>query len=197
LIDNYDSYTFNVYQLLCALLPIPPIVIRNSSPFATYDSLLSSPSLLSQHIDAIVISPGPGSPDVPADFGICADVLKLAPSIPILGVCLGHQGLGHVHGARVVKAPEVMHGRTSPIEHSGTDLFGGIESPFNVVRYHSLIVHEGSLPPCLIPTAWNTDESTGRKLIMGMRHRDRPHFGVQFHPESICSQHGMHLMENF
>lgn len=180
LIDNYDSFTFNLYQMIADVNGAYPTVIRNDDA-VEWDSL---------HFDNIVLSPGPGRPDRAEDFGICLEALKRA-EVPILGICLGHQGIGHCFGGRVALAPEPMHGRLSRIYHSDDDLFHGIPSPVSVVRYHSLMV-ERPLPPDLEEIAWTEDQ-----LIMGFRHRSLPIWGVQFHPESICTEYGARLLENF
>ena len=182
IIDNYDSYTFNLYQLIAEVNGNLPLVIQNNQ--------MDWESLKQLTFDNIVISPGPGRPENPTDFGICRLVLE-NPPVPVLGVCLGHQGLAHVYGGKVIHAPEVRHGRLSKIHHDRTDLFKGIPSPFSVVRYHSLLVAE-DLPDCLEKTAW-TEEG----LVMGLRHRQLPLWGVQFHPESICTEYGRVILENF
>jgi para-aminobenzoate synthetase len=157
LIDNYDSFTWNLYQLIADVGGDPPLVIHND------EWTLSE--VLNGAFDRIVISPGPGSPRCGADFGICGDVLRQA-RCPVLGVCLGHQGLGYVHGARVVHAPQPMHGRLSRVVHTGRGIFKGIVSPFEAVRYHSLAVD--AIPPSLDCTAWTEDG-----VIMGLQHRSR------------------------
>ncbi|MEU9003420.1 aminodeoxychorismate synthase component I [Streptomyces sp. NPDC048551] len=181
IIDNYDSFTHNLFHDLAAVNGSEPVVIRNDSP-------QWNPALLDD-FDNVVVSPGPGHPGRQADFGICADVVATA-RIPVLGVCLGHQGIAHMLGGSVVPAPEVRHGRTSEVTHTGTDLFAGLPSPFTAVRYHSLAVDR--LPEELEPVAWSEDG-----VLMGVRHRERPLWGVQFHPESICTDHGRTLMRNF
>lgn len=182
IIDNYDSYTFNLYQLIAEVNGEYPTVICNDQ--VIWDELKQ------WEFDNIVISPGPGRPENLKDFGICGQAIKNA-QVPLLGVCLGHEGLGNEYGGKVIHAPEVRHGRESEVYHIGTDLFEGIPSPFPVVRYHSLLV-SNDLPDCLEKVAWTLDN-----LVMGLRHRSRPLWGVQFHPESICTQYGQTLLENF
>jgi anthranilate synthase/aminodeoxychorismate synthase-like glutamine amidotransferase len=180
-IDNYDSFTYNLVQYL-GELGADLRVIRNDK--ATIDELKAlSPA-------GFVISPGPGSPQ--KDSGISNDVLRtFSGQLPILGVCLGQQCMGHVFGGEVVRAPKLMHGKTSMIHHNGKDLFHGLPNPFEATRYHSLIVQE-PLPPSLEVTAFTTDGE-----LMGVRHRQHPTFGVQFHPESILTTHGKQLLSNF
>ena len=182
IVDNYDSYTFNLYQLIAEVNGEYPTVIYNDQ--VTWDELKH------WEFDNIVISPGPGRPEKSKDFGVCRHIIQNA-HVPLLGVCLGHQGLGYGYGGKVIHAPEVRHGRLSEVHHTGTDLFAGIPSPFSVVRYHSLLVAD-DLPDSLEKTAWTEDN-----LIMGMRHRSLPMWGVQFHPESICTEYGQTLFENF
>jgi len=182
LVDNYDSFTFNLFQLLADLNGEAPLVLRNDDP-------VSWPDLRAQGCGAIVVSPGPGRPERVRDFGISASAIRDS-GMAVLGVCLGHQGLCQLHGAPVVSAPVPMHGRTSAVHHAQIDLFEGIPSPFEVVRYHSLMV--GDLPPGLRALAWSEDG-----VLMGVRHAEAPLWGVQFHPESICSEHGARLLRNF
>jgi para-aminobenzoate synthetase len=182
LIDNYDSYTYNVFHLLAAVSGEEPIVVRND--------VVSWRALSRWDFDAIVLSPGPGRPERWHDFGVCSDILRFS-EIPVLGVCLGHQGLGHLLDGAVRSAPIVMHGRLSAVKHDGEGLFAGIPQDFSVVRYHSLAV-AGDLGPQGRVTAW-TDEG----VVMGIEHRNRPMWGVQFHPESIATEHGRKLFENF
>ena len=181
LIDNYDSFTFNLYQLIAEVNRIPPIVIRNDS--ASWDEV--------KHLDFdnIVISPGPGRPENPADFGICKDAI-LEANVPIMGVCLGHQGICHHLGGEVDYADEVMHGRPSDITHTSEDIFRHIPSPYSAIRYHSLYVTK--LPEDMEKLAWTDDG-----MIMGAKHKTRPIWSVQFHPESIKTEYGHQLFENF
>ena len=187
-LDNYDSFTFNLVQYLGELAPEHPIaaelrVERNDA--------LSLEQIRALAPAAILISPGPGDPD---QSGVCLEVLKqLSPTIPTLGVCLGHQAIAQVYGGKVVRAKELMHGKTSPVHHSGQGVFEGLPNPLTATRYHSLIAERESLPDCLEITAW-LDDGT----IMGLRHRDFPHIqGVQFHPESVLTQEGHALLANF
>jgi len=182
LIDNYDSYTYNVFHLLAAACGEEPIVVHND--------MVSWKALSRWDFDAIVLSPGPGHPARWHDFGVCADILR-SSEVPVLGVCLGHQGLGHVLKATVTYAPTVMHGRLSPVRHTGEGLFEGIPQGFEVVRYHSLAV-SGSLGEEGREIAWTEDG-----VVMGIEHAHRPMWGVQFHPESICTEYGHKLFENF
>ena len=181
LIDNYDSYTYNVFHLLAAVSGEEPIVVHND--------FVSWRALSRWDFDAIVISPGPGRPDRWHDFGVCADILRFSET-PVLGVCLGHQGLGYVLEGKVSSAPMVMHGRLSGVKHEGEGLFAGIPQDFSVVRYPSLAV-SGALGEGRV-TAWTDDG-----VVMGIEHTSRPMWGVQFHPESIATEHGRKLFENF
>ena len=187
-LDNYDSFTFNLVQYLGELAADHPItetlrVERNDA--------LSLADIRALQPDAILISPGPGDPD---QSGVCLDVLReLSPTIPTLGVCLGHQSIAQVYGGKVVRAKELMHGKTSPVLHAGEGVFAGLPNPLTATRYHSLIAERESLPACLEITAWLKDGT-----IMGLRHRDYPHLqGVQFHPESVLTQSGHQLLSNF
>ncbi len=182
IIDNYDSYTFNLYQMIAEVNGELPLVIRNDR--------LNWDEVKEIAFDNIVISPGPGRPERSEDFGVCRQIIEKV-DVPLLGVCLGHQGLGYLHGGKVIHAPEVRHGRLSKIYHNDSELFQGIPSQFSVVRYHSLLVAD-ELPECLEKIAW-TEEG----LVMGLRHRHLPFWGVQFHPESICTEYGQRLIENF
>ncbi len=181
LIDNYDSFTWNLFQLLAEVNGSEPLVVRNDE--ASWEELERL------EFDNVVISPGPGRPERAADFGVCAEVIRRCEK-PLLGVCLGMQGLGWVEGGRVKRAPEPMHGRVVAIEHDSTGLFAGIPSPFQATRYHSLAL-ERPLPSTLRETA------TCDGIPMAVEHRARPQFGVQFHPESIATEHGTRLLANF
>jgi para-aminobenzoate synthetase len=181
LIDNYDSYTFNLFHLLGEVNGEEPVVVRNDE--LTWEELAALAP------DNVVISPGPGRPEHPRDAGVSLDALRHART-PVLGVCLGHQALAYAAGGTVEHAPEVVHGRRSRIRHDGSALFAGIPQGFPAVRYHSLAV--GAVPPALRVTAWTADG-----VIMGLEHRTRPLFGVQFHPESVSTPHGRRLLENF
>ncbi len=187
-IDNYDSFTYNLVQYLGELgreFPVAQVirVVRNDQIDVAGIGAIAP--------DAIVISPGPGRPD---DAGISLAVIReLGPKIPILGVCLGHQSLGQVFGGKVIAAPLLMHGKTSDIHHNGLGVFAGLPNPIAATRYHSLVVERSSLPTSLEITAWVADGT-----IMGLRHRDYPHLeGVQFHPESVLTPMGKTLLRNF
>src|SRR5690349_17344982 len=181
LIDNYDSFTYNLFQLLAEVNGSEPIVVRNDAA--------SWPELERLEFDNVVISPGPGRPDQAADFGVCAEAIRRCDK-PLLGVCLGLQGIGWLEGGRVERAPEPMHGRVVEVHHDGTGLFAGIPSPFQATRYHSLAL-AAPLPSALRQTA------TCAGVTMAVEHSDRPQWGVQFHPESIATEHGKQLLANF
>ena len=187
-IDNYDSFTFNLVQYLCELAPHHPIA---SDLQVHRNDALTLAQIRELKPDAILLSPGPGDPD---QSGVCLDVLRdLSPSIPTLGVCLGHQAIAQVHGGRVVRASQQMHGKTSPVLHNGEGVFAGLPQPLTATRYHSLIAERSSLPDCLEVTAWLEDGT-----IMGLRHHDHRHLqGVQFHPESVLTDAGHQLLANF
>ena len=181
LIDNYDSFTFNLVHFLGDLGV--RCTVRRNDALTAEDALALAP-------EAIVLSPGPCTPD---EAGICLDLIAAAAGrVPLLGVCLGHQAIGQAFGGQVVRGDKPMHGKLSAVRHDGTDLFAGLPSPFQATRYHSLVVEPGTLPDALIPTAWTEDGT-----IMGLRHRTLPLFGVQFHPESIASEHGHEILANF
>jgi para-aminobenzoate synthetase len=182
LVDNYDSYTYNVFQQLAAVSGEEPIVIHND--------MVTWKALSRWDFDAIVLSPGPGRPERWHDFGVCSDILRYSET-PVLGICLGHQGIGSVLSATVASAPTAMHGRLSKVRHDGRGLFAGIPQDFSVVRYHSLAV-TGPLGPEGRVSAWTEDG-----VVMGIEHRRRPLWGVQFHPESVATEHGREIIENF
>jgi para-aminobenzoate synthetase len=182
LVDNYDSYTYNVFHLLAAVSGEEPIVVHND--------MVSWRALSRWDFDAIVLSPGPGRPERWHDFGVCSDILRCS-EIPVLGICLGHQGLGYVLDGIVSSAPMVMHGRLSQVQHLDSGLFAGIPQNFSVVRYHSLAV-TGPLGSEGRVSAWTDDG-----VVMGIEHRSRPLWGVQFHPESIASEHGRAVVEHY
>jgi anthranilate synthase component 2 len=181
LIDNYDSFTFNLVHYLGELGA--ECDVRRNDAITVDEALALDP-------EAIVLSPGPCTP---ADAGICCDLIRAsAGRVPMLGVCLGHQAIGQVFGGEVVRAPKPMHGKTSPVIHRGSDVFAGLPSPFLATRYHSLTVRPESFPDTLVATAHTADG-----VIMGLRHAAYPLFGVQFHPESIASEHGHDILANF
>ncbi|KAF0918829.1 hypothetical protein E2562_026201 [Oryza meyeriana var. granulata] len=245
LIDNYDSYTYNIFQELSVVNGVPPVVVRNDE--WTWRDVYNW-VYKERAFDNIVISPGPGSPACPSDIGICLQILCECGDIPILGVCLGHQALGFIHGAKIVHAPEAIHGRLSELEHNGCYLFkhipSGINSGFKVVRYHSLVIEADSLSEDLVSIAWtaspkmlsflesdkpditsstlwgsldnlfianqsecsnsgdipsinNASKSDDYRVLMGVRHSTRPHYGVQFHPESVATHYGRQIFQNF
>jgi len=181
LVDNYDSFTYNLYQYL-GELGAEVRVVRNDE--------LSAEAAVALSPDRIVISPGPGTPD---QAGITLDLIRRAAGrIPVLGVCLGHQALGQAFGGDVRRAPKLMHGKTSEIHHDGKGLFAGLPDPFTATRYHSLVVERDSVPGSLEISAWTDDG-----IVMGLRHREYPLEGVQFHPESILTTVGKDLLRNF
>lgn len=181
-IDNYDSFTFNLVQYFQEL-GSPVRVYRNDE--------LSAARVIDERPDHIVISPGPASP---TEAGISLEVIRLAGDarIPLLGVCLGHQSIGHAYGGVVRRAGRLMHGKTSRIAHDGKGVFSGLPTPFTATRYHSLVVDD-ALPACLVPTAWSEDQHE----LMGVRHTSLPVEGVQFHPESFLTEHGHAMLRNF
>ena len=186
MIDNYDSFTYNLVQYFGELGQAVEVRRNDAIDVAGIEALRPA---------AIVISPGPCTPD---QAGVSLEVLeKLSGRVPILGVCLGHQSLGQAFGGKVVRAKTIMHGKTSPVHHDGKGVFAGLPSPFEATRYHSLVVERDSLPDCLEVTAWTLDEQGNFDEIMGLRHRTLPVEGVQFHPESILTEHGHALLKNF
>jgi len=181
LIDNYDSFTYNLYQALCSL-GAKVRVCRNDALTVSRAAALRP--------ERIVLSPGPGRPE---DAGACLDILRsLAPTIPTLGVCLGHQAMAQAFGGRVVRARRIMHGKTSRVRHDGKGVYRGLENPFTATRYHSLVVERRSLPRSFAVTAKSEDGT-----VMGIRHKKWPAEGVQFHPESIMTKEGVKLLRNF
>jgi anthranilate synthase/aminodeoxychorismate synthase-like glutamine amidotransferase len=185
ILDNYDSFTYNLVQLF-GELGQEPVVYRNDA--------LTVAEVLALKPRAAVLSPGPCTP---RDAGILVPLVQaLAGKIPILGVCLGHQAIGEAFGGRVVRADRLMHGKTCPVIHEKDELFEGIPSPVTGMRYHSLVVEPASLPKDLVITAWSADRPKDAE-IMAMKHRTHPIYGVQFHPESIGTEHGKRLLENF
>lgn len=180
-LDNYDSFVYNLVQYL-GELGAEPVVVRNDA--------LSVADAVDLQPDAVLLSPGPGRPEA---AGILCDVIPaFAGVVPVFGVCLGHQAIGHVYGADVVRAPELMHGKTSSVEHDGRGVFAGLASPLTATRYHSLVIDPSTLPDCLEVTARTADG-----IIMGVRHRELAVEGVQFHPESILTTSGHDLLRNF
>lgn len=191
-IDNYDSFTYNLVQFIGEILRTPDAPLRGSAAEIRVwrNDEIDVEELAEQRPNHIVISPGPGTPE--KDSGISNDVIRLlGKEIPTLGVCLGQQCIGHVFGGRVIRAPRLMHGKVSAVQHNGVGVLAGLPSPFTATRYHSLIVDE-PLPAVLEATAYTTDGE-----LMGVRHKTQPIFGVQFHPESILTEHGHDLLRNF
>ncbi len=186
MIDNYDSFTYNLVQYF-GELGAEVRVVRNDE--------LALDQVIALRPERIVISPGPCTPN---EAGISVPLIQaMAGQVPILGVCLGHQSIGQAFGGRIIKAPSVMHGKISPVYHSNRGVFQGLANPFDATRYHSLVIDHTCLPACLEVTAWTKTESGTHEAIMGVRHRELPIQGVQFHPESILTQHGHDLLRNF
>lgn len=186
MLDNYDSFTYNVVQYLGELGADVQVYRNDAITLEEIEALAP---------EKIVVSPGPCTPD---QAGISMSVIeRFAGQVPILGICLGHQSIGQVFGGKIVRANKVMHGKLSPIHHSGQGVFSSLDEPFTATRYHSLVVDKASLPDCLEVTAWTVDEAGEREEIMGLRHKTLAVEGVQFHPESILSEHGHDLLKNF
>jgi len=185
LIDNYDSFVYNLAQYVGEL---------GGEPYVYRNDRLTLEEARELRPERIVISPGPGTPEDRRYFGNCIDILRdLSGDVPTLGVCLGHQGIVHTFGGRITRARKLMHGKTSLISHDGQGVLKGVANPFEATRYHSLVADETSLPQCLKVTAYSLDDGE----IMGVRHRERPIEGVQFHPESILTGEGMKILKNF
>jgi anthranilate synthase component 2 len=190
MIDNYDSFTFNLVQYF-GELGAEVEVVRNDA--VTVAEVMARVQGQGDEIDAIVISPGPCSP---TEAGISVPLIQAASGkVPLFGVCLGHQSLAQAFGGTVIRTGTIMHGKTSPIHHRGTDVFAGLSNPFAATRYHSLMANPDDLPDCLEVTAWTDDP--GRRVIMGLAHKVHPTWGVQFHPESILTTEGKRLVANF
>ncbi|MET0890173.1 MAG: aminodeoxychorismate/anthranilate synthase component II [Stenotrophomonas maltophilia] len=186
MLDNYDSFTYNLVQYL-QTLGAEVKVVRNDA--------LSVDEIAALAPERIVISPGPCTPN---EAGVSLGLIRrLGPTTPILGVCLGHQSIGQVYGGDVIRATNIMHGKTSPIRHEGKGVFAGLPDRYQATRYHSLVVDKTTLPACLEMTAWTENEDGSIEEIMGLRHREHPVEGVQFHPESILTEHGHALLKNF
>jgi len=187
LLDNYDSFTYNLVQRIGEIDPSIEIRVERNDQTSIDEIEELQP-------ERIIISPGPCTP---SDAGISRDVIRhFGPKVPVLGVCLGHQSLADVYGAKVVRAERLMHGKTSEIEHDGTGIFTGLPNPFTATRYHSLIVPRETIPDCLHVTAWVNDENHGYE-VMGLQHKEFPVHGVQFHPESFLTEKGFDLLRNF
>ncbi len=212
IIDNYDSFTYNLYQYIGEILEAEKLkgVIDNFEIIVKRNDQVVLEQIAAAQPDAIIISPGPGSPDDPKYFGVCADTIReLGKKIPLLGVCLGMQGIVHVFGGKIVKAPVPMHGKISPLTHIGEGVFANIPDKLEVMRYHSLIAESESIPDCLEVTAAVGELSQadfsrldivrkgGNFEVMAVRHRDYPIQGIQFHPESFATEGGKELIRNF
>jgi len=183
-IDNYDSFTFNLVQYLGELGA--DVVVKRNDEITAKEAESLAP-------DRVVISPGPGNPENPRDFGVNAELLVgLCRTTPTLGVCLGLQGFVHVYGGKVVRAPRIVHGKSSLVHHDGSGVLRGVPTPFKAARYHSLVVERDTLPPAIVQTAW-----TDAGEVMGVRHETYPIEAVQFHPESILTEHGLDILRNF
>jgi len=186
MIDNYDSFTYNVVQYF-AELGADVKVFRNDE--------ITVAEIEDMQPDQLVISPGPCTPN---EAGISMEAIRyFAGKLPILGICLGHQSIGQVFGGDIIRAGQVMHGKISPIHHKDTGVFKGLKNPYNATRYHSLVIDKNTLPECLEITAWTENADGSMEEIMGVRHKELPIEGVQFHPESILTEHGHDLLKNF
>jgi anthranilate synthase component 2 len=186
MVDNYDSFTYNVVQYLAELKAEVKVYRNDQITIAEIEQLAP---------EKIVISPGPCTPN---EAGVSVQAIKhFAGKIPILGICLGHQSIGQAFGGEIVRAKQVMHGKTSMIHHNNSGVFAGLTNPYEATRYHSLVINQDTLPDCLEVTAWTQNEDGSRDEIMGVRHKELAVEGVQFHPESILTQHGHDLLENF
>ena len=186
MVDNYDSFTYNVVQYLAELKAEVKVYRNDQITIAEIEQLAP---------EKIVISPGPCTPN---EAGVSVEAIKhFAGKIPILGICLGHQSIGQAFGGEIVRAKQVMHGKTSMIHHHNSGVFAGLTNPYEATRYHSLVINQDTLPDCLEVTAWTQNEDGSRDEIMGVRHKELAVEGVQFHPESILTQHGHDLLENF
>jgi anthranilate synthase/aminodeoxychorismate synthase-like glutamine amidotransferase len=185
ILDNYDSFTYNLYQYVAELVGDRPMVFRNDE--------LTFEQFQDKAPDAVIISPGPGNPENPKYFGICKQVITdMGPTVPVLGVCLGHQGIIYAYGGRVVRAPQPMHGKTSIVYHNNQGILKGLRNGFEVMRYHSLVGEKETLPATLEVTAKTWDE-----VIMAVQHREHPIYGIQFHPESIGTPMGKKILRKF
>jgi len=185
ILDNYDSFTYNLFQYVAELVGDRPMVFRNDE--------LTFEQFQEKRPDAVIISPGPGNPENPKYFGICKQVITdLGPTTPILGVCLGHQGIIYAYGGHVVRAPQPMHGKTSIVYHNNQGILKGLRNGFEVMRYHSLVGEKDTLPATLEVTAKTWDE-----IIMAVQHREHPIYGIQFHPESIGTPMGKKILRKF
>ena len=186
MVDNYDSFTYNVVQYLAELKAEVKVYRNDQITIAEIEQLAP---------EKIVISPGPCTPN---EAGVSVEAIKhFAGKTPILGICLGHQSIGQAFGGEIVRAKQVMHGKTSMIHHNNSGVFAGLTNPYEATRYHSLVINQDTLPDCLEVTAWTQNEDGSRDEIMGVRHKELAVEGVQFHPESILTQHGHDLLENF
>ena len=186
MIDNYDSFTYNIVQFLAELKAEVKVYRNDEITLADIEKMAPQ---------RIVISPGPCTPN---EAGVSVDTIKtFVGKIPMLGICLGHQSIGQAFGGKIIRAKQVMHGKTSMMHHNDTGVFKGLSNPFEATRYHSLVIDQATLPDCLQVTAWTQNEDGSLDEIMGIRHRELAIEGVQFHPESILTQHGHELLDNF